>query len=345
MKSGFTLIEILVAIALSTMISYMLFAVFFQTNRSMRVVDSYVDVYTKAAIVARQLERDIAGACVPWAQLLPDPMQQPAPKVPAQPGAKPEDKKPDAESDKKDEAKKSEKKKLKKLFYSASEGGNLKTLTFITNNPTAQYWSDQIGKPKPRLARVLYTVQKQPNDGNKESFVLKRQEGAQLDYGAYKGDDSKIRTYDVIDGIKNISVDFSVHVPEKKEDETKKIIKRMINWDSDLKEEKEDEKAERAVPVLPGLVTIKMQLWDQNKQRAIPFEFTTRILSDGLPPAESAVSQSKPPAPAKVDTQKPAESGAKQPPATGGAQLVIKTASIQVPVVPTAPAVAVVARG
>lgn len=331
MKSGFTLIEILIAIALSTMVSYMLFSVFFQANRGMRVVDSYVDVYTKAAIAARQLERDFSGVSIPWAQLLPDPTKQPAPKMPTLPGAKKEE-----ASEKKDakepQEKESKNKKIKKLFYSSSDGANLKTVTFITNNPTAQYWSDQIGKPKPRLARVVYTVSKQPNT-IKESYVLKRQEGPALEYGAYKGDDSKIRTYDMIDNIKSISIDFSVHVADK-EDNTKKTIKRMIAWDSDA--QKEDKENEQSLPALPGLVTLKIQLWDQTMQRAIPFEFTTRILSDGLPPAESPVSQAQPPMPQKPDAQKPADNHNKQP--ASSVQLTIKTTAVKVPA-------AVVARG
>jgi len=325
MKSGFTLIEILIAIALSSIVATMLFSVFFQANRSARVVDSYVDMYTKAALVARQFERDISGACVPWSLFLPDPAQQPTPPPAPIPGKtipqKPEPEKPA-------EPEESKKKQLKKIFFSSSEGSNLKILTFITNNPTAQYWSEQIGKPKPRLARVVYSIQKQTDIvANKDSYVLKRQEGTQLEYGAYKKDDNKAaRSFDVIDGIKSISIDYAVHIEDKKENTSgvpKKNIKRVSSWDSDAQAESEEQ-----MPMLPGLVTIKLQLWDQAMQKAVPFEFTVRVLGDGLPPAESAVPQAQQ-APTQPDAKKGTPPVAS--PATGIAQITIQT--VQLPTV------------
>ena len=61
-RQGFTLIEILVAIAISGFMATVLFTALFQINRSVNVTESLMTVNEKAARLQQLFERDLSGA-------------------------------------------------------------------------------------------------------------------------------------------------------------------------------------------------------------------------------------------------------------------------------------------
>ena len=115
-----------------------------------------------------------------------------------------------SQKNQKKEEKKEEKLKPKidKIFFSENKGANLQTLTFISNNPLPVYWSKKAGKPQPKMVRIVYRLQ--PDPARRDSYRLMRQEGDDLSYAAYDPkiplEKQKYRPYEVIDGIKNLSV-------------------------------------------------------------------------------------------------------------------------------------------
>ena len=286
MKKGFMLIELIVATLIAAMVSVILLSALYQTNHFQAVVDDIIDVYTRATIVQHQLERDLMGVFIP---------------VEAQ-QEKPE-KEQEKKKEKEDKEKKAEKKEVRQerkevktvehVFYSKNRNGMLDTLTFVTNNPMAIFWGAKTGRSKPKVARVKYTLQ--PQADRKDSFVLLRQEGYELDLAAYKPDIEKLRAYEVIDGIKDISVKF-VTLIEKKEEKPKKgeeakVIEReyrtLKEWHSEFMEPTTQQKE---LPRIPHFVHVRINLWDNRYRRDEAFEFTYFLPVD-ITPKKSAKDQ------------------------------------------------------
>ncbi len=274
MKKGFILLEVLIASAIGAIISGMLVSSLFQAYRFRRTVDNLATLSLRIATVQRQFERDLAGAFIPVEA------QQNKNKKDKDKKAQDKEKKSggsnsdktlqDKSQDKAKEGKGSDKKKqkkpLEKVFYSVNKTGdkqkNLELLTCITNNPLQIFWSARSGRAKPKVARVVYKLA--PEKGRTDSFVLMRQEGGALDFKAYGADaEKKIRAYPVLDGIKQITAQYTVTVEKK--DETKKKekkvtreVKQFDTWGTKITEEKK----ESELPLVPHVVELRVVLWD-----------------------------------------------------------------------------------
>lgn len=282
MKSGFVLIEILVASVIAGIISVMLFAAFNQINKSTYIIDEYVDTASKAAVFHHQFEKDLTGFFMPVASEKPPEEKKQAPATP-QPGAQAQAQ-PELE-------KKEPVKQVTKVFYGAAKDKRFDSLTFITCNPLQVYWSANAGKAKPRIARVMYRLEQDKQ--NKNSFNLMRQEGQDLYIENYKpGGTKTIREYQMIDGIKSFAVEYWA-VEQKKEEEkkpdAKKEYKKTTQWQPEDKEKaaqkKEDKKEDKKEPKkFPDMLHITLSLWDALKQRSVEYEFLIPLIADGKQP-------------------------------------------------------------
>ncbi|MCX5922848.1 MAG: prepilin-type N-terminal cleavage/methylation domain-containing protein [Candidatus Dependentiae bacterium] len=291
MKSGFTLIEILISMAIASMISVMLFMSFGQIGSYVHVVDDYVDVSVKAAIVHQQLEKDLMGVFIPIAaEDQKKTSTQSSPVPPA--GSKPAAPVPGAAEKEKPI------KKVTKVFFGNNREKNLDTLTFITDDPLQIYWSEnksgnKAGKAKPRIARVIYRLVQDKKEKN--TYKLMRQEGVDLYFDTYKpGSTKDIKEYEIIDGIKRMTIEYFVAVPAKDDgaspkEKQKKEYKKTKEWNTekdkdgaqdDKKDKKKNEKA------FPDYVVIQLTLWDNAKKRDTVFAFTISFLADGKQPPE-----------------------------------------------------------
>src|SRR6266481_311395 len=128
---GFLLIEIVVGMAIAMAISLLLINTLHQTQKARTSLDDYVYVYTQAAIINHQLERDLTTAFAPNIILVPTekiPTTSPTPNSQAK---KPETDKTQ-ETDAKKANNKTEKEKkektLEKLFYTTEKNKNLDLL-------------------------------------------------------------------------------------------------------------------------------------------------------------------------------------------------------------------------
>ncbi len=244
MKKGFILIELLIATLITGMISILLLTALQQTNTFQSVIDNNIDIYTRATIFHHQLEKDIMGAFVPvqaYKQRNNDKKQKKSP--------------------------------LTHVFSSTNRDKRLDTLTFVTTNPLVVYWGAKTGSAKPRVARVVYQLQ--PKDEKKESFILFRQEGSELSFAHYKKDNPKAsRAYQLINGIKDLSVTYTIVEKQKDPNKKQPTYKTVTTWNWPQKDQ-QDEKEE---PPLPQFITINLVLWDNNYKRDISFTFTFALL-------------------------------------------------------------------
>lgn len=258
-QSGFTIIELLIASLIAALITSLLFAAYWQINKTTARFDNYVDIHYKAMLLQRVLERDLSGAFVPLSVFEYEKQQK---EKTGQPGQEKESKLP----------------KIDKVFYATTKDNQLDLLTCITNNPLPSYWSEQLGKPKPAIARVVYRLLPDPAD--KRFFSLWRQESTQLSFDAYKAGGA-INSYQVVSELKSLAFSFS-SFEENEGAQKKKIIEKKTSsdWNREDNQARGDKKQKR----IPQLVTARAVLADKRSSRTLIYEFYFAIMTDSALP-------------------------------------------------------------
>lgn len=235
MKSGLTLIELVISLAFSLIIMMLVFNSFFQIASISRYAENRIENDVRISIMSNQLEKDLAGVFVP-VQAIMEPMVQPGNTQAPQAGGT---------------------KLLQKVFYGANKGENLSVLSFITNNPLRMY--QKTGAEKPRIVRVAYRLVEDKN--HKGSFALIRQEGTALEFDAYDTKAAKpIVGYQLADGIKKMAVTYKI--PAQKNQSASKDS--AVDFET-LKEWRPEKKEKP--PLIPQFVSITLTLWDMNYQK------------------------------------------------------------------------------
>lgn len=301
---GFTLLEVLIATAIASVLSVSLFVALRQTMGFQRATDTIVDAYSKAAILQNQMERDFMGFFVPIQAY--DLASTATPASGAAPKKKIE--------------------QIDRIFFAPLSKEQFQLLSFITTNAMQVYWGKTVGEPKPLVARVVYrlVLNKPENKADEPSYTLQRQESYyHLDFVAFEGppEKRKIRAYDIVSDIKEMKVTYIARVYKNEDkgpsqaspkpapgkqsegkqgagkpkdakgtDEKKKLptwtYKEFSEWDWSPKKakpakpgEKEkttespDQKKEEQVSRVPFYIKVNLVLWDPGHQRTTPFEF------------------------------------------------------------------------
>lgn len=168
---GFALIEIMVSIAISSILSLSLFALLSQVQKSQLFVEQTIATNRTLVTVYERFSTDLTGMF--WPQFLLE-----------------------------DHKTKSEQVKIDKIIFSKNARTNdvehLKFFSFITSNPLQVY-----NESKPRVARVIYSVE--IDSENKNSFILYRQESQNLDYNHALKDAPK---YQLASGIRDLKFTY-----------------------------------------------------------------------------------------------------------------------------------------
>lgn len=215
MKPGFTLLEILIATAISSLLMTILFFSYNQVNNVVRYVTDYTDIFDAAILVEQQITKDIAGAFIP-VQAVEQKKQEKQKTASSDEKKQPE---PELESEQKS-FDKIRMKVLKDPFVSKNVGKNMSMLSFITANPMRVYWGKKTGEPKPSIARVVYTLQEDKDSSKSRSrFSLYRQEGKELELSAYTKKESSIERYLIAENIESCALSFLLAVEKESEQE------------------------------------------------------------------------------------------------------------------------------
>lgn len=271
MKSGFTLIEVLIAIAISAAISASLFFVFSQTQKNISKIENLISNDIPILIFQDRLEKDITGAFVP--EYWPD---------------------KNKDSNKKE---KKEENESEKIFFSENESDILKSFTFITSNPFQPY-----SGLKPRAARVFYHIEK---DYSGEYYNIFRQELADLDYSKYEKE--KITKFLILKRVKDIKIKYFYFEAEK-ENKDSKDSKKNSPQDKPLKESnvwlyprKKDNPENEKVPKIPQFVELSITLYDLNLIKESDFVF--RYVIYGQPTLQKESEEKKESGPERAPDQ------------------------------------------
>lgn len=277
-RSGFMLIEVLVATAIATLLSAVLFTAYTFINQATVSIETRTDLQERTLLLTQQLTRDITGAC-----FLRYPEKKPAASsATSGTGTTPQP--------------------FTKIFYGTHTDDHMSLLTFITNNPLPAYWSSQAGKAKPTLARVVYRLESEPVTAvhKKTSYALKRQESYTLDFDAFAHDAATpIRSYTVVKGIKNLKLTYG-SLTEKESTDT---AQPRVEYTSSTSWDKEKDQKKKKSPSLPNDVTVTVELWDNLQQRTKTTTTIIPIIPDfsmtsTATPATAQPAQQPPQAPA-----------------------------------------------
>ncbi|MCL5875094.1 MAG: prepilin-type N-terminal cleavage/methylation domain-containing protein [Candidatus Dependentiae bacterium] len=276
--SGFTLIELLIATAIAAILSTFIFGLVRQMSKATAIVDTSVDIYLKGSLVQRIMEKDLSGACLPFTAMRQEEPKKQQPQKPATPPVPGAPKAQGAQVETEKEKKKAP--EITKLFYAVGQGKLIELMTFITNNPLQSYGSVVGDNPKPRIARVVYRLQKK-SGGNtiRPIYVLTRQESYELDFEKFK-EDGGIASYEVIDGIASFSCKFIMLKEEEGKDKKKKTeLVVSDDWDHEEKQEsdKNEPSQERRVP---NAVEVTIEIGDARMKNIRKFDFIIPIIPD-----------------------------------------------------------------
>ncbi len=294
---GFTLIELLIALFISSLLATILFRTY---NISTAVVIRANDIIRQdmdTAILYNVLSRDISGAFLPYN----DEETQRKPKKDEQAkkdAANKQPKKDDATKETEDTKKKKKPQPIKDVFVATKKGDNTTMMTFITSNPIAIYEQAKNSKPKQRMVRVMYRLEKDAD--HKNAFRLMRQEASNLDRAAFDPEASHtIRSYEVIDMIKRFEVSFEypkVSEQEAPKEDSKEqppfVYKKVNSWPVSSQE---------GAPQIPATATIELTLWNNELFRSsttYTFKFDIDAFIASLVPRKKPQPK-KPPAKAK----------------------------------------------
>lgn len=270
MKTGFALIEVIIATAIASMLSVALFLSWGQVQRVVVRADDIMNYFDRMMLLQTQFERDFTGMCLPISR----------------PYLKPDEKEEAGDQEKKevssDTQKKEKPKRVEHVFYARSKGDLFESVTCLTNNPLDVYWSDRAGSARPRIARIQYRLEQDQKTEKKPSYTLYRQESYTLDLDRFAKDNEKaIRSYALITGIKELKLIYWQEIEtekEVKEDEktTKKKdkeIKKVTEWDLD----KEPAPKNTFIRPIPTMIAVELTLWDLQKKKSRTFTFMISI--------------------------------------------------------------------
>lgn len=287
-KRGFTLIELMVAMFMASIVSLALFTALSQSLNIQKIVDDFLYLTAHEYMIHNQLSIDLMGAFVPIkgekaaqshnsSKKSQNSSAQPTPTKSAQ-GSAPEKKE----------------KPLEKVFLGTEKKSMFDTLTFITRNPLIIYWSESSGHAKAKRARVIYRLEIEEGE-KEESYKLTRQEGAELVAKKYDSKETNARKQTVATGIKSMQLSylfsFSQEDQEKKKEtqhnakeaektsqksnpRSKITFKTINHWNSDDNNQYKETKT-----AIPDFVQITTELWDKQRKKSRTITTTVPLVS------------------------------------------------------------------
>lgn len=254
MRTGFTLIEILIAVVIASLISLTLFQFFYQSQLSVRRVESLLMYTENIPLVYHQLEKDISCAFVPQQALAVADQTSTSTAAPVPTTSQQGKQQPPPKEE--------DKKKLEDVFVAKQEKEITSFMTFIATNPLLGY-----EEQAPRVIRIVYRLEEIP--GERRQYKLLRQEVADLSFEHLEKE--KKESIMLMDTITAWKCSFIVEKKSdaEKDEKSKKEYETFATWDTKL--------SKKLKRVVPDFIEIKGAYWDTQRSREQTFTFTYRI--------------------------------------------------------------------
>lgn len=245
-KKGFTLIEFVISIMISSILLTAVFTIYNQIGRSINIIETITTDDTKIMIIKDRLQQDINGLSPLWFT------KEEYEKI------KNKDKatEPQAKQEQHDESI-----KAKNFFYAESKNEQFYFFTFTTTNAMQLYGNDN-----KRFVRVVYMLKQKQNDEN--SFKLMRKEINNISDFDKKEILEKGSFYTIADDIKKCHFSYGfIDQPKPKQDKNSANDKKQeelpdkpaeIKWPSEWGVVPEKTKRNGYQPTLPEFVRLKI---------------------------------------------------------------------------------------
>ncbi len=271
-RPGFSLIEIIIALAISSFVGIMVFNTISLLQQSSRRYNQLITVDSQQQMLFSQMQKDISSMAVPLYGFIPNPKE------------------------KKEEQEKAQQEYFKKFGLQIEvENEKLKSLSFVTTNLLGVY-----GSKKPRLARVRYLMV--PDAHHQNYFTLMRQESSELSMPDFEREIGQNKNYShaIAFGIKTSSIlctSITVKDNEKK-------VEEVSSWSfAELLKKQPQPNAQGKVeqPIaLPQIITFSGAMGDFTSEHEHPFSYSFFIPID--PKIKQLVPENKEPAKAEAPT-------------------------------------------
>ncbi len=263
---GFSLIEVILAMAISIGLTAILFQSLSQSNRVLQKIINSSSLTRKMTIVQQIFDREISGIVFPefvWDENNQSDNIELNDEVKKEEIAKKES--PDTAKNKKEENSKKENFPLP-FECQIDEFGNLKMFTFITTNPIPSYQ-----EPQTHMVRIMYTLQ--PDIINPGEFVLMHQQSENFNPKKFMIEsDECVKKYPILEGIKSIVVEFLVEKKEKEQQDKNDQSK-------DNKDQKDTNK-QKDIPKTRAFEVLKEWKIDQENQKNKNDEKNKKVKDD-----------------------------------------------------------------
>ncbi|HVW98931.1 MAG TPA: prepilin-type N-terminal cleavage/methylation domain-containing protein [Candidatus Babeliaceae bacterium] len=292
MKAGFSLLEVTISVMLAAIIATVLYASFFQTQKTVKRSNVAIDIHTALIACYNQFEKDISSAFIPYgaASLIE------------------EDKKKETEPAKRrgeeDKQIQEAKEPIEHIFYTEKGESNVTLLTWLTTNTLPGY-----GNTTPRAIRVVYKLK--PIHGQQQLFALTRQESTNYSLKSFEALSSAPRAYDILTNIENLT--FKVWIEEaseqevankenkeskqvKKTDQKKEYVK-LTSWGA-------QDQLKKFKKYLPAFLELNGKVREDNSQRTYEFTWIFKLYCYDYQSVKPVKSEKEKP---EMQTSKPGE--------------------------------------
>jgi prepilin-type N-terminal cleavage/methylation domain-containing protein len=276
MKRGFSLIELVVALLISSLLTLSLFQLLQQTRKAVRRITNVIAIDEPFIALYNQLEKDITGMFAPNSSV--EAYREKDKKEKAEKDEKKAEKK-EEKSQEKPEPKK-ELKPIKDVFVLDAKKEQI-FWSFITTGGLQVLDSEGTIVPQPALKRVVYMLEKDPQRPDVYRFMY-RFSALNLDLNAFKGADFT-PSYELISGIKRLEIELTLfEIPEKTEaappgkKEQPAPEKKQPLKPATVKEWQEEEIWKKYKTLIPAYVKIKGDIADATGVE-YPFEFMFKV--------------------------------------------------------------------
>lgn len=234
--SGMVLLEFLISSVLAVVVSTMISMALYQMFAASKAVNDMIDISMKYALLQQHLESDLMGVYIPQESVVI----------------------------KNGSSNGQIAQKIDRIFQGLINKDVFSSMTFITNNSLLSSGKDILHATPVRSVRVVYKLMRQ--EGQKNSYVLIRQEGNSLDFASYESG-SKVRSYEIVSGIKKMQVTYGFYANQDAEKEGK--LSFSIEWNDKKKSEGNSKKEQITVP---EVVSFSLEFWDSQFEKSYMLE-------------------------------------------------------------------------
>ncbi len=266
MKRGFTIIELMISLVISSLVGISLYRMFFQTSKIVKDIVQVIYADEPIYPIYNQMQNDITGMFAPRATVnfyL---------KTLAESGEKkenPEEKKEPPKSLEDTDAEKKKPEVIKNVFFIETKETGYLFLSFITTGGISELEANGSLSPSPFVRRVAYVIQEDPSRPGTMKLLYKFSNES-LSMDLIKKPDY-YPSYKILDGIKEFTIEFTIFEPRSADDKSKGTSKIV------LKEWKEEEIFEKYKALIPAYITIKGNYIDEAGKIPHPFEFDFKV--------------------------------------------------------------------